>query len=151
MTLTSFAEPRLIVLDSNILMRCVLGWQVPRLLDAYHGQIAFLSPEQAFEEAARYVPAVLVTRGASQAAAQTKARRALLDIALVVEAITEVTYRDEEPRAHLRIDKRDPDDWHCLALSLHYACPIWTEVQDFFGTGVPTWTTDRVELYFNNQ
>ncbi len=25
-------------------------------------------------------------------------------------------------------------------------CPIWTEDADFFGTGVATWTTDRVEL-----
>ncbi|WP_455227346.1 PIN domain-containing protein [Lautropia mirabilis] len=31
------------------------------------------------------------------------------------------------------------------------ACPIWTEDQDFFGTGVPTWTTDRVELYLKNK
>ena len=30
-------------------------------------------------------------------------------------------------------------------------CPIWTEDQDFFGTGVPTWTTDRVELYLKNK
>lgn len=27
-------------------------------------------------------------------------------------------------------------------------CPIWTEDQDFFGTGVSTWTTDRVHLFF---
>ncbi|WP_415630048.1 PIN domain-containing protein [Nocardioides dubius] len=26
-------------------------------------------------------------------------------------------------------------------------CPVWTEDQDFFGAGVPTWTTDRVEIY----
>jgi hypothetical protein len=26
-------------------------------------------------------------------------------------------------------------------------CPIWTEDNDFFGAGVPTWTTDRVELF----
>jgi hypothetical protein len=25
--------------------------------------------------------------------------------------------------------------------------PIWTEDQDFFGSGVATWITDRVELY----
>jgi hypothetical protein len=25
--------------------------------------------------------------------------------------------------------------------------PIWTEDTDFFGCGVATWTTDRVELY----
>ena len=26
-------------------------------------------------------------------------------------------------------------------------CPIWTEDEDFFGTGVPTWTTATVEIY----
>jgi hypothetical protein len=25
--------------------------------------------------------------------------------------------------------------------------PIWTEDQDLFGSGVPTWTTDHVEVY----
>ena len=35
-----------------------------------------------------------------------------------------------------RIEIRDPRDWPILALD-H---PIWTEDQDFFGTGVPTWT-----------
>ena len=32
------------------------------------------------------------------------------------------------------------------ALTLN--CPIWTEDQDFFGTGFPTWTTDRIHIYF---
>ncbi|MCA0306243.1 MAG: hypothetical protein LCH87_02525 [Actinobacteria bacterium] len=27
-------------------------------------------------------------------------------------------------------------------------CPIWTET-DFFGTGILTWTTDRVQLYLD--
>jgi len=27
--------------------------------------------------------------------------------------------------------------------------PIWTEDQDFFGTGIATWTTDRVHLYLD--
>ncbi len=26
-------------------------------------------------------------------------------------------------------------------------CPIWTEDSDFFGTGVATWTTDRIHLF----
>ena len=26
-------------------------------------------------------------------------------------------------------------------------CPVWTEDADFFGTGVATWTSDRVALY----
>jgi hypothetical protein len=32
-----------------------------------------------------------------------------------------------------------------VALLLDF--PIWTEDQDFFGSGVATWTTDRVELF----
>jgi predicted nucleic acid-binding protein len=42
---------------------------------------------------------------------------------------------------------RDPDDWPIVAVALLLDFPIWTEDQDFFGTGVATWTTDRVELY----
>ena len=26
-------------------------------------------------------------------------------------------------------------------------CPIWTEDNDLFGTGVPTWSTTTVEIY----
>jgi hypothetical protein len=31
--------------------------------------------------------------------------------------------------------------------SLPLDCPIWTEDQDFFGSGVATWTTGTVEVY----
>ena len=46
-----------------------------------------------------------------------------------------------------RIETRDPDDWPILATAMALDCPVWTEDNDFFGTGVPTWTSDRVELY----
>ncbi len=46
------------------------------------------------------------------------------------------TYSSYEAIARERIDRRDED-----------GCPIWTEDTDFFGCGVATWTTDRVELY----
>ena len=42
---------------------------------------------------------------------------------------------------------RDPADWPALALALQLECAIWTEDQDFFGTGIPTWTTVTVEIY----
>jgi predicted nucleic acid-binding protein len=53
--------------------------------------------------------------------------------------------------ANQRLRKRDPNDWPILAASLALNCPIWTEDMDFFGTGVPTWTTDRVEIYLQSQ
>ena len=46
-----------------------------------------------------------------------------------------------------RLQKRDEDDWPVLATALALEYPIWTEDADFFGTGVATWTTDRVELW----
>jgi hypothetical protein len=38
-------------------------------------------------------------------------------------------------------------DWPILATALALQYPIWTEDMDFFGCGVATWTTDRVDLY----
>jgi hypothetical protein len=32
-------------------------------------------------------------------------------------------------------------------VALLLGLPIWTEDQDFFGSGIATWTTDRVELF----
>jgi predicted nucleic acid-binding protein len=39
---------------------------------------------------------------------------------------------------------RDPDDWPCVALALALNCGIWTSDQDFFGCGLPTWTTETL-------
>ena len=46
-----------------------------------------------------------------------------------------------------RIEMRDADDWPVLACAMLMGCPVWTEDADFFGTGVATWTTDRIALY----
>ena len=47
-----------------------------------------------------------------------------------------------------RIVIRDVDDLPILACAITLGCPVWTEDADFFGTGVPTWTSDRIALYF---
>lgn len=52
-----------------------------------------------------------------------------------------------ETQARARIEHRDERDWPGLAAALLMNCPIWTEDQDFFGTGIPTWTTATVEIY----
>ncbi len=49
--------------------------------------------------------------------------------------------------ARARIGARDPEDWPTLAAALLLECPIWTEDQDFFGSGVATWTTATVERF----
>ena len=67
--------------------------------------------------------------------------------------VTPVPASSYEPmRAHAlaRIGQRDPHDWPVLACALLLNCPIWTEDHDFFGTGVATWTTALVDLYFTD-
>lgn len=65
----------------------------------------------------------------------------------LVQTVEAETYASFEAVARERIEKRDEDDWPVLAAALALGCPIWTEDTDFFGCGVATWTTDRVELY----
>jgi predicted nucleic acid-binding protein len=66
-----------------------------------------------------------------------------------VRPVVEEIYESRRAEALSRIEARDPDDWPILAAALALDCPLWTEDQDFFGAGVPTWTTDRVELYLD--
>jgi predicted nucleic acid-binding protein len=68
-------------------------------------------------------------------------------LASVVQTVEAETYQSFESVARQRIARRDEDDWPILAAALAMDCPIWTEDTDFFGCGVATWTTDRVELY----
>lgn len=50
----------------------------------------------------------------------------------------------------VRIGARDPMDWPVVAAALVLDCPIWTEDRDFFGVGVPTWTSSLVEVYLSD-
>jgi len=59
--------------------------------------------------------------------------------------IPEVAYCEAEARE--RLEMRDQDDWPILAAALAIGCPIWTEDSDFFGCGVATWTSNRVQVF----
>jgi predicted nucleic acid-binding protein len=58
----------MIVLDANILIRAVLGKRVRQLLETYAPhRIRFYAPEVAYADAAKYLPALLIKRGKSDA------------------------------------------------------------------------------------
>lgn len=64
-----------------------------------------------------------------------------------IEVVENALYADFEASARERMAGRDEDDWPVAAVALALDSPIWTEERDFFGAGMATWTTDRVELY----
>lgn len=138
--------PRTIVLDANVLMRAVLGRKVAGLLRAIAPQITFLAPDAAFDDVREHLAAVLAKRGESVALQPALDKLAALQAA--VQPIDQAEYETMKSAALARIGPRDPDDWPVLACALLLNCPIWTEDRDFFGTGVATWTTALVELYF---
>lgn len=55
----------------------------------------------------------------------------------------DVAYADARKYLPALLEKRGVKS----ATAMTIGCPVWTEDADFFGTGVATWTTDRVELY----
>jgi predicted nucleic acid-binding protein len=137
---------RCLVLDANIVIRVVLGSRVIHLLADNAERVVFITPDVAVEDARRHLAYLIGKHGLD-----TETAMATLDEALcLIIALPETELEPWRDDAISRIGSVDIDDWPILAAALAIDCPIWTEDRDFFGTGVGTWTTDRVELFFNN-
>lgn len=135
----------MLVLDANILVRAVLGYRVLELIDTYSPTVELVAPDAAFEEAWGHVPRLLKLRKRNQGPPLTT----LEQLAKSVRPVGFHEYARYEPQARLRMDRRDPDDWRILACALAMNCALWTEDTDFFGVGIATWTTDRVDLFLS--
>jgi len=133
----------LLVLDANILIRAVLGTRVRSLLVRYGGTFPFFAPESAFQEAREHLPAILSKRRIPI----VEGLQVLDSLANIVQPVDSEAYSVFELTPRPRLARRDVDDWPVLATALALRSPIWTEDTDFFGAGVATWTTDRVEMY----
>lgn len=63
-----------------------------------------------------------------------------------ITIIDEAIYGAIEDEARAR-SRRDPNDWPAVAAALALACGVWTNDNDFLGTGVPTWTTESLTAW----
>jgi predicted nucleic acid-binding protein len=132
-----------IVLDANILIRAVLGKRVRELIVDNADAVQFFAPDVAYADARKYLPGLLEKRGV-----KSEPVMAVLDSLESIVWLLELgVYEDLKTQALQRIAMRDADDWPVLACAMTIGCPVWTEEADFFGTGIATWTSDRVELY----
>ena len=141
------SERRGLVLDANILLRAVFGQRVRQILEKYEDKARFYTPDLCFEDARRYIPDISKKRGLDVDLGIS----VLEQIARIVEEVDRILYEEYQSAARSRIGRRDPDDWPVVATALLLDLPIWTEDQDFFGSGVAIWTSDRVELYLEEQ
>lgn|SRR6185312_2811402 len=135
--------PNRLVLDANILVRGVFGIRVRSLLEKYEEAVEFYSPDVCFEDARKYIPDLAARRNTDP----TTGLFLLDQMERIVQSVDYDLYKTEEATARDRMSSRDIEDWPIVATSLLLDCAIWTEDQDFFGSGVATWTTANVELF----
>ncbi len=133
-----------IILDANILIRAVLGKRVRELIINNSSQVLFFAPDVAYADAKKYLPQLLSKRGMDIQPAMD----VLEKLEKIVISINSNMYQHMEMESLERISSRDIHDWPVVACALLFECPIWTEDKDFFGTGVATWSTDRVSNFF---
>lgn len=135
-----------LVLDANILIRAVLGNKVRELLIAHSNSVEFFTPDICMEDAQKYLPIIFDKRNIPIEPA-LKVLTHLKSLLLVVD---KSIYQEYATEAQQRIKKRDIHDWPVVATALTLNSPVWTEDQDFFGSGLSVWTTDRVHLFFES-
>jgi predicted nucleic acid-binding protein len=135
-----------LTLDANILLRGVFGMRVRSLLEKYEDTVAFYSPEVCFEDARKYIPNLAARRNSDP----TIGLLVLDQLERIVQTVDRSIYEAQEKSARDRMSARDIEDWPIVATALPLDCPIWTEDQDFFGTGVATWTTGNIELFLRH-
>jgi predicted nucleic acid-binding protein len=130
----------LLFVDANILVRCVVG-KAAFDVDALLGKGACLATtDEQMREAKRVLHHVF-------AVSEEDAERQVNETVSVMELYMLPAYRAQESAAKARIHYKNTRDWPILAASIEHKGDIWTDDRDFFGTGVPTWTTRNIRFW----
>lgn len=125
----------MIVLDANILVSAIMGVQTERVLAAAIGQGLTLGvPEAQILESARVLTEKL-------GFTHEEAQLALETVTAIVTPLGTEFYGAKEEAARHRLHQRAQSDWPVLAAALTIDGGIWTHDRDFFGTGVPVWSS----------
>jgi predicted nucleic acid-binding protein len=109
-------------------------------------------PEQMWSEARAELPrriAAFVRRRGLDATVGDELSQLCLDaVEANVVILDEAIYSALEDEARAR-SLRDPADWPVVASALALSAAIWTNDNDFLGTGVATWTTDTLQAWLD--
>jgi predicted nucleic acid-binding protein len=125
--------------DANILVRCVAGVAARHASAAHARGLQLAVTERQVDEALQ----VLVGR---IGLAADLAKRELLQVLLLMDLVPAADYAVEAAGARARMPSASGDDWHCLAAAMAQEAGIWTGDRDFFGVGVPVWSTGNIRF-----
>ena len=140
MGLTTKASPMLnpLFVDANILVRFTVGRAPEQADDLRARGVQLATTEAQAHEAERVLQHVFGLSG-------ERAAEEMRDTLAGMQLYHSPTYRTHEATARARIHYKNMRDWPILAAAISENSAIWTDDRDFFGTGVPTWTTRNVK------
>lgn len=139
-----------LVVDTSVLVGELLRVQGrERLADA---RLDLFLPERMWDELnvelPRRVTAFARRRAISLGLAQNLVRLCLEAVEANVAVVDEAVYAPLEDEARSR-SLRDPSDWPLVACALALDGAVWTSDKDLLGTGVPTWTTQSLQVWLD--
>lgn len=140
----------LLVVDTSVLVGDLLRVKGRnRLSDS---RLDLYLPEQMLAEAHVELPRRIRAFSGS-AGLNSNERDALLMMSLQsidnnVAVVGAEIYAPFEDEARAR-SQRDPTDWPVVACALALSAAVWTNDNDFLGTGVPTWTTQTLQTWLD--
>ena len=111
-------------------------------------------PEQMWGETRvelpRRVAAFVRRRGLDHSLGDELVSACLSSVEANVAVLDEAIYTALEDEARAR-SLRDPRDWPVVASALALGAGIWTNDNDFLGTGIATWTTETLQRWLERQ
>lgn len=139
-----------LVVDTSVLVGELLrGSGRERLGD---DRLELSLPEQVWDEARVTLPrriAAFIRRWQLAPAVGEGLSHLCLDaVEANVVVLDEAVYSALEGEARAR-SLRDPADWPVVATALALSADIWTNDNDFLGTGVGTWTTETLQAWLD--
>lgn len=138
-SITAISNSDVLITDSNILVRCVVGRAMAHVDRVQAHQLTLATTAHSLEEVIK----VLTTRlGYSL----TFVERGVTRLTARFQVVPPPLYTPHRPAAERRLRVGGQADWHVLAAALALGGDIWSEDLDFFGVGVPVWTTANVVL-----
>ncbi len=141
-----------LVVDTNVLVGELLRASGRERLGDDRSEL-FL-PERMWGEASvelpRRIAAFIRRRGLDRAIGDDLALACFEAVEANIVILDEAIYSPLEAEALAR-SLRDPDDWAVVASALALAADIWTNDNDFLGTGIATWTTDTLQSWLERQ
>lgn len=135
-----------LVVDANVLVGELLRARGRRLLSDSRLELSVSAAtwEEAEHEFSKRLKAFAERRELPDELAKALFAESLLLARRNVDIVPPSLYAGLQEDAIWRVPQ-DPDDWSSVALAIALDAGIWSEDRDFFGCGLPTWTTNVLD------